>query len=224
MEGRLVTKRAAFSLIATFISGLSLSVVLAATGPTASIGAPAPRGATAAQTAPAAAASSGTVVARNAHGRVVSRLVGKTAAGNRVTGSFTPLKFSRNASGRMLVRGIVTGVTRHRGAATTFTALRTVRVATINGVPARAKGTTARAAASCDVLNLVLGPLDLNLLGLQIDLSRIVLNIVAVTGAGNLLGNLLCAVAGLLDGGLSGLLNRVIALLNQILGNLRLGG
>jgi hypothetical protein len=42
-------------------------------------------------------------------------------------------------------------------------------------------------------------PLDLDVLGLQIDLSQIVLDITAEAGAGNLLGNLLCNVAGLLD-------------------------
>jgi hypothetical protein len=51
------------------------------------------------------------------------------------------------------------------------------------------------------ILNLVFGPLDLNLLGLQVHLDRVVLNITAQPGAGNLLGNLLCAVAGLLNGG-----------------------
>jgi hypothetical protein len=43
-----------------------------------------------------------------------------------------------------------------------------------------------------------------------------VLDIVARTGAGNLLGNLLCAVAGLLDGSqlrLANLLNRILTLL-----------
>ena len=71
-------------------------------------------------------------------------------------------------------------------------------------------------AASCDILNLVLGPLDLNILGLEVHLNQVVLDIVAVTGAGNLLGNLLCAVAGLLDGGTA--LSQIAALLNQILG------
>ena len=73
------------------------------------------------------------------------------------------------------------------------------------------------------MLNLVLGPLDLNLLGLEVHLSRVVLNIVAVTGANNLLGNLLCAVTGLLDG--TGLLNelRLANVLNRILAILRLG-
>jgi hypothetical protein len=68
----------------------------------------------------------------------------------------------------------------------------------------------------------VLGPLDLNLLGLVVHLDRVVLTIVAVSGAGNLLGNLLCAVAGLLDG--TGLLNalQIINLLNRILAVLRI--
>jgi hypothetical protein len=69
--------------------------------------------------------------------------------------------------------------------------------------------------ATCDILHLELGPLDLNLLGLQINLNQIVLDITAVSGPGNLLGNLLCAVAGLLDspGGLAALLNRILSIL-----------
>ena len=55
------------------------------------------------------------------------------------------------------------------------------------------------AAQVCQILNLDLGPLDLNLLGLRIQLSRVILNITAVPGPGNLLGNLLCAIAGLLN-------------------------
>lgn len=72
------------------------------------------------------------------------------------------------------------------------------------------------ATGTCDILNLVLGPLSLNLLGLQIDLNQVVLNITAQSGPGNLLGNLLCAVAGLLDGGLLG--QPLVGLLNQIIG------
>ena len=75
-----------------------------------------------------------------------------------------------------------------------------------------------QAAGDCEILNLVLGPLHLDLLGLVIDLNQVVLNITAVPGAGNLLGNLLCAVAGLLDGpgplgALAGLLDRILAIL-----------
>jgi hypothetical protein len=53
----------------------------------------------------------------------------------------------------------------------------------------------------CPILHLMLGPIDLNLLGLAVQTSEICLAIDAEAGPGNLLGNLLCAVAGLLDGG-----------------------
>jgi hypothetical protein len=72
------------------------------------------------------------------------------------------------------------------------------------------------ALGTCDILSLVLGPLHLDLLGLVVDLNQVVLNITAESGAGNLLGNLLCAVAGLLDN--SGPLTAIANLLNQILG------
>lgn len=75
------------------------------------------------------------------------------------------------------------------------------------------------AAGSCQILTLTLGPLDLNLLGLVIHLNQVVLNITAVSGAGNLLGNLLCAVANLLNGGgpLQTLLTNLTTVLNDIL-------
>ena len=64
----------------------------------------------------------------------------------------------------------------------------------------------------------MLGPLNLNILGLEVDLNRVVLKVIANSGAGQLLGNLLCAVAGLLDGGpLGGLLTQLQGLLNRIL-------
>jgi hypothetical protein len=50
-------------------------------------------------------------------------------------------------------------------------------------------------AGLCTVLDLVLGPLDLNLLGLMIHLDRVHLRITA-DPAGGLLGSLLCGLAG----------------------------
>lgn len=75
-----------------------------------------------------------------------------------------------------------------------------------------------QANGTCDVLNLVLGPLHLDLLGLVVDLNQVVLNITAEQGPGNLLGNLLCAVAGILDGpsplgAIAGLLDRILSIL-----------
>jgi hypothetical protein len=68
---------------------------------------------------------------------------------------------------------------------------------------------------ACDILHLELGPLDLDLLGLVVHLNQIVLDIDAQPGPGNLLGNLLCGVAGLLDNpsGLARLLNDILAIL-----------
>jgi hypothetical protein len=57
--------------------------------------------------------------------------------------------------------------------------------------------------------------LSLDILGLHIDLSRVVLDITAESGAGNLLGNLLCSVANLLNdpNGLARLLNQILGIL-----------
>ena len=77
-----------------------------------------------------------------------------------------------------------------------------------------------QSAGSCQILDLVLGPVDLDLLGLEVHLDTVHLNITAQSGPGNLLGNLLCAVAGLLDGptGLNAILTQIATLLNQLLG------
>jgi len=64
------------------------------------------------------------------------------------------------------------------------------------------------------ILDLTLGPLHLDLLGLVVDLNQVHLTITAERGPGNLLGNLLCAVAGLLDQGGNG--NAIQNLLDQI--------
>jgi hypothetical protein len=118
------------------------------------------------------------------------------------SGTFQLQKFATDQAGQLVASGLLTGVVTTAAGATT-SVVRTI------SVPA------AVTQASCDILHLDLGPLDLNLLGLQINLSQIVLDITAQTGAGNLLGNLLCAVTGLLDNpsGLADLLNRILAIL-----------
>jgi hypothetical protein len=72
----------------------------------------------------------------------------------------------------------------------------------------------------CDILFLDLGPISLDLLGLELDLSPIQLDLDAAPGPGNLLGNLLCALTGLLDAG--GLLTQIIGILDRINGILDL--
>jgi hypothetical protein len=73
--------------------------------------------------------------------------------------------------------------------------------------PANAQGT-------CEILNLVIGPIYLDLLGLVIETNQIEIQIRAERGPGNLLGNLLCAIVGLLDQPnlLANLLNRLLGL------------
>jgi hypothetical protein len=51
---------------------------------------------------------------------------------------------------------------------------------------------TGVAQATCEILDLELGPLDLDLLGLVVHLDRVNLEITAVPGAGNLLRRLTC--------------------------------
>jgi hypothetical protein len=71
---------------------------------------------------------------------------------------------------------------------------------------------------SCQILNLQLAPITLNLLGLVVRTNAINVRIDAVPGAGNLLGNLLCSVTNLLNpGALSGPLGQLVNILNALL-------
>lgn len=168
-----------------------------------------------------ATSSSFTRIAHSPQGNAKSKIVGETAKGRPVTGYFTPMSLSKH-NGHLRARGLISGVIHKAdGSTRTFSAVRTLRVKTIDGsVPGAARAASS-AKATCDILNLVLAPLDLNLLGLQVHLDRVVLNIVAVSGAGQLLGNLLCAVANLLNGG--GPLSQLLTNLNAILDQLLLG-
>ena len=173
-----------------------------------------------AQAGSASAAALAEPVATTPAGTLTAPITGMTADEDAVTGTFTPLQFSKK-NGKIFVRGVIDGTITDAATQTsrTFTVIRKTRVVSMNGTPA-----TARAAmAQCEVLDLVLAPLRLDLLGLVVNLDKIDLNITAVSGPGNLLGNLLCSVVGLLDGGLEGLLGRVVNLLNRILGQLGLG-
>jgi hypothetical protein len=86
-------------------------------------------------------------------------------------------------------------------------------------VPGPAGSGEVTAQAVCNILTLNIGAIHLDLLGLVVDLSPIDLVIDAVSGPGNLLGNLLCAVAGLLDPS-NPLANFLNALLEQLFGGL----
>ncbi|HET9646717.1 MAG TPA: hypothetical protein VFP34_00610 [Microlunatus sp.] len=190
-------------------------------------------GSTPAQAAPAEpSALSGTVTGRLQDGS------------GRVKGLLNVIKFKREGSQLLAVGKFIGTITEADGTVTTVHKRITMPVATeqvagadkpsaaekkagvVNQVAPEtekklaADAAPAAAALSCQVLDLVLGPLDLNLLGLKVHLDTVHLNITAQGGPGNLLGNLLCAVAGLLDGstGLNGILNSLVGLLNRLLG------
>ena len=133
-----------------------------------------------------------------------------------VAGTFQVSKF-KVIDGTLTAIGTFVGTVDGQQVSTAATA----PVSEINGNSVGAASTAAQAAATCEVLDLTLGPLHLDLLGLVVDLNQVHLTITAEQGPGNLLGNLLCAVTGLLDntgGGGGGALNGIANLLNQIIG------
>ncbi len=204
------TSRSFSTALTTGVLGLVMALGLASVG----IGA---------ASAASDTTSTRSVVGKSDAGKITSTVKGKTSEGGKVTGSFTPTRFVER-DGVLYAQGFLQGkITGADGSTTKFSGIKKMPVKSING-QSTTDARTANRAAACDILNLVLGPLDLNILGLQVSLQRVVLDIVAVAGAGQLLGNLLCAVAGLLDGGpLAGLLGQLSTLLNQILAALNLG-
>jgi hypothetical protein len=130
---------------------------------------------------------------------------GTLPAGSTFNGVLTITNFT-NAGGVLTAVGTIAGTVVDSTGATLQTITAQPFSAPVNSLD-----------ASCQILSLTLGPLHLNLLGLVIDLNQVVLNITAVSGAGNLLGNLLCAVANLLNNPPSNLVSQLVTLLNQIL-------
>jgi len=132
---------------------------------------------------------------------MATQVTGTSATGGTFSGALTNVVFS-NVNGVLNVAGTLNG---------TFTSATGV-VTTITNF---AFSTTASATGTCQILVLSIGAIHLDLLGLVIDLNPILLNVTAQSGPGNLLGNLLCAVAHLLDNngpvsGLAGLLNNIV--------------
>jgi hypothetical protein len=150
---------------------------------------------------------------------------GHGAGGVQFTGLLDLTSFDVNDTNDGLVAlGTLTGQLRHGKHGTQDVTDTPVTLpVSIPGVDlssaSRASAQQGSAAATCQILNLTLGPLDLNLLGLMIHLNQVHLVIMAQAGGG-LLGDLLCSIANLLNGGLSGILNQLVTLLNQLLAGL----
>jgi hypothetical protein len=168
----------------------------------------------------ASAASAATVhgsavpAVTQAPGKITAPVTGTftNAAGpGTFKGTFTPTKFSV-VNGALEATGVLRGTLTNANGASIGSVSQTTTMPVVTSTG----GTAAAAApAACNVLNLTLGPLNLNLLGLVVNLNQVHLTITAVPGVGNLLGNLLCTVANLLNSG--GSLSQLSTLLNQVL-------
>jgi hypothetical protein len=164
-------------------------------------------------------------VARAAPRPSASSLTGVAARRNRVAlrtiescvyrGRVTTCVISVNRLAQRGQRVVAFGTIRPKDGPAIEFRRRVVGVANDGGVFGESGLMRAQPAPSCGILSLVLGPLHLDVLGLVVDLNRVVLDIVGQTGAGNLLGNLLCALTGILDG--SVILTRFLAVLTELL-------
>jgi hypothetical protein len=105
-----------------------------------------------------------------------------------VTGSIAVDKFAASGS-ELLATGTFTGTV--TDAVGTVLAFGTQTITILVDL--------ADSSGSGESLHLALGPLDPNLLGVRVHLNQVVLAITAQGGPGNLLVNLLCAVAHVLD-------------------------
>jgi hypothetical protein len=142
-------------------------------------------------------------------------------------GTYTIDRFtSRN--GKLVAVGKVRGTMRKGGKTRRVAKNGVIMPASVAGAGPAALGAKAAQQPlpdipnACQVLNLTLGPINLNLLGLVVRTNQIQVRIDAVPGAGNLLGNLLCAVTNLLNptgalGQLTGAINQLTAALNALL-------
>jgi hypothetical protein len=122
----------------------------------------------------------------------VASVTGKSGSGKQFRGTYAIDRF-RASGGRLVAVGTLRGRLGQR------------RVAErgLKMPAALSQGVTAAQLPpipnACEILDLVLGPIRLDLLGLVVRTNRINVRIDAVPGPGNLLGNLLCAITGLLD-------------------------
>ena len=128
-------------------------------------------------------------------------VVGTIAGGGTFAGTLDIQRFT-SKNGQLVAIGSLTGtLTNALGVVIGTVTNRGVRLPVTNVV------------GTCEILDLDLGAIHLNLLGLVVDLAPVHLDIIAVPGA--LLGDLLCAVSNLLSGG--GPLGSLATLLNNIL-------
>jgi hypothetical protein len=126
-----------------------------------------------------------------------------------LTGSLSIQRFASQNSGLVAIGTVVATVTNTTtGAASTLV------------TPVAIPVNTSTSTATCELLHLELGSLDLTALKLAVHLDKVALDITAVPGAAKLLGNQLCQISGLLDGRSSASAAGLVAPLNDLIGTL----
>jgi hypothetical protein len=141
---------------------------------------------------------------------------------NDVTGTLRITQFAvRN--GELVAHGVFNG---------SLTSGKAIKNLQVRNIPVRATEATTsqvqqvafvaglvQGGPSCPILHLEVGPIFLDLLGLVLETEEIVIDLRAEPGPGNLLGNLLCAIVGLLDQTPLNvaLINQILALINNLL-------
>ena len=162
---------------------------------------------------------------------------GPLSDGGSFTGTLVVKRFDVNENRELVVTGTLSGIATLADGSTQFVTQSFSTVGTLTrsthststSVSTTVARTDALAAVdpssglpgNCDVLFLDLGPLHLNLLGLEVNLAEVILDVNALAGGGNLLGNLLCAVVGLFDGfAVLAAIQNILDLINGIIGGL----
>lgn len=157
-------------------------------------------------------------------------LKGDVGSGNKTFKGHADIKRFVKRNGHIKAVTRINGVIKHGDGSTFRTVTDKKRLLTVSKIGTgdgvtKLSSSASASAATCPILHLTLGPLDLNLLGLVVHLDKVVLTIDAQSGPGNLLGNLLCAIAHLLDQSpLSGqnlaaikdILNAILGILNRL--------
>lgn len=127
-------------------------------------------------------------------------------AGGTFSGTLSQIQFVKQ-NGQLALQGLLNGTLTTADGVVTNVVNQLVTLPISSGA---ANGT-------CTILDLTIGPINLDLLGLVVQTNTIHLTITGQTGNGQLLGNLLCGLANLLNsggntGGIANLLNNLLGL------------
>jgi hypothetical protein len=138
----------------------------------------------------------GPAAAAQPHLTKTVKLTGTAKNGKKFNGTYTIKRFTHSGS-KLFAVGTVKGRVKGRNV--------TKKNVRIPVTLQRHQGATTSqlppnpTPGACQILDLILEPIDLKLLGLHLATSRIEVLLEAIPGANALLGNLLCAITGILD-------------------------